>query len=66
MFHKILLPLDGSRFSEGIIPCVAQLVNGLNAHRVTVLYVAPPPGAGVRTAPTVTRVPEGAVVSAKA
>ena len=47
MYRKILLPLDGSRVSEGIIAYVAQVARGLNARRVTVLYVAPPRAAAV-------------------
>lgn len=65
MFRKILLPLDGSQLSEGIIPYASQLAAGLGA-KLTVLYVAQPATGGRRApAPSVTRVPEGTVMAVK-
>ena len=58
MFERILLPLDGSRLGEGIIPYVGQIARGFGA-RVTVLYVASPEASA---RPTITRVPDGKVV----
>jgi len=40
MYQKILVPLDGSKIAEAILPCVVWLARGLGA-RVTLLTVAP-------------------------
>jgi nucleotide-binding universal stress UspA family protein len=39
---KLLLPLDGSPFSESPIPSVEQLINGTNAEIVLTLVCEPP------------------------
>jgi nucleotide-binding universal stress UspA family protein len=40
MYQKILVPLDGSKVAEAILPCVVWLARGFDA-RVTLLTVAP-------------------------
>jgi nucleotide-binding universal stress UspA family protein len=40
MYQKILVPLDGSKVAEAILPCVVWLARGFGA-RVTLLTVAP-------------------------
>ena len=56
-FGQVLLPLDGSALSEGIIPYVAQISSGLGS-RVTIMYVASLEEAA-SDKPEVTRTPRG-------
>ncbi len=41
MYERILVPLDGSKVAEAVLPFVAWLARGLNA-RVTLLTVVDP------------------------
>ncbi len=45
MFEKILVPLDGSVVSEGILPFIAQLAKGLKSS-VVILSVCSPTKSG--------------------
>ena len=42
MDRKILVPLDGSRNGEAILPCVVRLARGLEARVILLSVVVPP------------------------
>jgi nucleotide-binding universal stress UspA family protein len=63
MFDRVLVPLDGSDLSEGILGVTAQIAKALKS-TVTVAYVAPPEMAGLASVPLV-RMPGGKEISAQ-
>ena len=62
MYERILVPLDGSALSEGILSYLSQVAEGVHS-KVTLLYVAGPGEGAVKKA-SIVRVPHGTKVTA--